>query len=610
MANKRQKNQNGFALLIFLVMMMGIGGVVLVGFGQNALKQVEAKRFEHNKRVLEEAKQALLQFAYNYPVTNGRGPGRLPCPDTNDSGTPNSTTYCKFLATGGQVGRFPWDDPRMNFYDARDASGERLWYAVSENFANTPDQVINSGSTGTITLVDQTGNIIFDGNGAGIAAVIIAPGAALAGQDRNTGPDDPANFLDAFNGFDNSLFWNSESNDDHDGFILGPVFDPVQNTNVINDQFIIITAAEVIEMAEKATLQAYHDSINDYLSNTNVYPWLDDYSTTDLTEFDADINTIRGRVPSIFGQYFAANTPATEPIISDLELSFEVAGGVRLKFEIPASAVPDIFFDTAGDLSTSFASGYSFTRYYWEGHLTQTTTLPVDGIWEMCPFAAGTEEDCNQDALGNFIGGTTSAVWLQVMKLTVAFDPLGSGPFRFPYSDLQPFTVAPSNPQYFPAKINKQAYIEAEYNNNSNYLTVNYEYDADFLANFDIQSVGGLDKLSVKLIYYPELPAWTLANDWHSSVQMAIAQDYQPPGVGVPDCTNFGCLVVNNLGGVNNNKVSLLAIAGEHEDPVFDDGVLGFTDDLHALFEPENDTSNITYDKRAGNDTILVLQEQ
>ena len=46
----------------------------------------------------------------------------------------------------------------------------------------------------------------------------------------------------------------------------------------INDQIIVITAAEVIEMAEKATLQAYRNAINDYLASTGgVYPWLYSY---------------------------------------------------------------------------------------------------------------------------------------------------------------------------------------------------------------------------------------------------------------------------------------------------------------------------------------------
>jgi len=242
------KCQNGIALLIFVVVLMGIGGFVLVGYGQGVLKQVEVKKFEHNTRVLKEAKQALLQYAYNYPKFNSEGPGRLPCPAPDNTGLTGVLT----LALCQSVGRLPWAESEMSFYDARDADGEQLWYAVSENFYNLGGgAIINSDSEGTITLVDQSENIIYDGNGAGIAAIIIAPGPEMAGQDRNADPDDPANFLDSFNGFDNAVFTNGESDTNDDGFILGPVFDQGQNINAVNDQMIVITAAEVIEMAEK-----------------------------------------------------------------------------------------------------------------------------------------------------------------------------------------------------------------------------------------------------------------------------------------------------------------------------------------------------------------------
>ena len=87
---------------------------------------------------------------------------------------------------------------------------------------------------------------------------------------------------------------------------------------------------------------------------------------------------------------------------------------------------------------------------------------------------------------------------------------------------------------------------------------------------------------------------------------MAVTQDYRPDEGG--DCTVSGCLVVDNFGGVDNNKASLLVIAGQHN--LFDEAGDGFTNDLIDIFEPENDSSNMIYDKRAGNDTVLVLQEQ
>jgi hypothetical protein len=86
---------------------------------------------------------------------------------------------------------------------------------------------------------------------------------------------------------------------------------------------------------------------------------------------------------------------------------------------------------------------------------------------------------------------------------------------------------------------------------------------------------------------------------------MAIAQDYLPGGPGAP-CTLSGCLVVNNLPAVDADNISLLVIAGEVD--LVDESADGFFDDLTAQFETENDTFDITYDRRAGNDSVLVIQ--
>ena len=254
------KNQAGFVLLLTLIGIMGLAGVVVVGFTQEARQRVEQDRFLHNQRVLAEAKDALLMYAYQYAVNNpGRGPGRLPCPDTSNSNTPNPTFDC--VIGTGVVGRFPWNAGGMNFHEVKDASGEKLWYAVSENFANTrsvpANDVVNSDTTGTITIHDQTGAIRHDNSLGEIAAVIIAPGPEIdrngVTQNRAADINDPANFLDLFGAFDNSDFVNTIPT--ANGFIIGPIV----GTNgdvIVNDQMILITAEEVTAMAEKAVLEA------------------------------------------------------------------------------------------------------------------------------------------------------------------------------------------------------------------------------------------------------------------------------------------------------------------------------------------------------------------
>jgi len=373
--------QSGFALLIFVVVLMGIGGFVLVGYGQSLLKEAEVKKFDHNTRVLKEAKQALLQFAYNYPVTNGNGPGRLPCADTDNDGTPN-------VAFGPctTLGRLPWNQQNLNLYDIRDASGQRLWYAVSNNFATQTASGLNSDEFGTITLRDQSGSIIYNGAHPGdpakygVAAIIIAPGEITARngvtQNRSianadspfdtTADTDPgiilaSNYLDlAFGTEDNANFTQDSATD---GFILGPVNN--QSSDAVNDQFIVITAAEVIEVAEKAVLQAYQTALRAYdqridsdVATGAHYPWLYNYDVyyygaaplptdRELDEYPANSNFATekanslgssGRIPSIFTPYFTETD--SQPIESHL--------GISLVLDYPISPFT-VGFDQAFD---------------------------------------------------------------------------------------------------------------------------------------------------------------------------------------------------------------------------------------------------------------------
>jgi len=67
LSNRQLTGQSGYALILMVVGLMGIGGVVIAGFTQGAKQDTEHQRYLHNQRVLREAKQALLQYAYNYP---------------------------------------------------------------------------------------------------------------------------------------------------------------------------------------------------------------------------------------------------------------------------------------------------------------------------------------------------------------------------------------------------------------------------------------------------------------------------------------------------------------------------------------------------------------
>ncbi|MDJ0778497.1 MAG: type II secretion system protein [Gammaproteobacteria bacterium] len=642
---RRIQRQRGYALLLIVLMFMGLGGVVAANFSQNARQSAEQERYLHNQRVLREAKQALLRYAYSYPEFNDEGPGRLPCPDTDNDvdglpgdGGPLTIPICT------SVGRFPWGDPGLRFYDARDATGERLWYAVSDKFHNLgggPGGGVNSDSFGSITVVNQAGDAVYDGGlGEGIAAVIIAPGAITRRDQDNDGNyetvqlrgtplqrTDPRNYMDTFavpaaganNQIDNSVFTNDESNSNDDGFILGPIFDPAQSDFVVNDQMIIITADEVIEMAEKRTLQAYRDAINEYIANTgtNAYPWLDDYATTDLTVFDADINTRIGRVPSLFANYFAPTpdnpSPPARSITSDVEMN-----GVEVLnlegFVVPhptdlgvISANAQIEFDNNGDLIiTPVANGVTTDRFYWD------EIAAPDGWQECLPADTGTEQDCHQALASPGVPDSSvvpNELATRVVRVRYVNNMAAGTPFTRALTD-----SAGLDPVYQPPTAAAHARVALEYSEILlDAIGVEYRYDDFFLASLDDIQSGGLN-YRLQVTYYPVLPEWVLSNDWHNSMQMSFAQGFAP-GAGA-NCVPGGlppaaCITVNNSGGVTDDKAAVLVLAGEHGMGDADDGLAGFSDDLAEIFDLDHRQATGAEDDvfavRAGDDEILVI---
>ena len=642
MNRSNHKSQSGYVLLFMVLAILGIAGVVGAGFTQNVKKTVDRERYLHNEQVLKEAKQALLMYAYRYPETalafNGtiRGPGRLPCPDTDapgGAGTPNPVADC--IAGGiAVVGRFPWNANGMDFYDVRDAANERLWYAVSQNFANPDLDVINSDTLGTITIHDQSGTVLYDGSVAGVAAVIIAPGPAIdrggVAQNRQTAAQqlNPANYLDLFGALDNADFINSNA---ADGFVLGPIDNLAAGTIIVNDQIILVTAEEVIEMAEQATLQAYQKAINDYNADIGVdaYPWLDDYATlpTPPQVFDADVGIRLGRVPSIFTNYFD-NNPAAEPgqpFLSDVKLRINLAP-VLNPFPVPslvadvispnasiAFNIDDLGIPSPGDLTiTPSVAGVSEVHYYWDEE-------PVGDGWQEClPVVTGTEQDCHQAAAAPGVPNSAivpNEVATQVVRVTYSNTLAAGVPYTRPFGDIL-LTGAPPAPPlvYEDPTAGDHAYVFAEYVDGTiDDIDVTFFYDNYFLNSLDNVESGNVN-YSLGVRYYPELPTWALdpaltlsGNNWHDSIQMAYAAGFQP-GAAAACTPGTDCLIVNDAGGITDDKIAVLTIAADHN--FVDEALDGFLDDLPDIFDPENDNADDTFDAWAltNNDKVLVIR--
>ncbi len=194
--------QSGYAMLLALVLLV-LGS--LYGLMQGLSEATaQNRREDHDQSVLQQARDALIAYAALRPTR----PGALPCPDLDDNGIMGGThptnvawnvpepfgTACD--VPQNRTGRLPW--ATLDLPELRDSSGERLWYALSNNFRNIAANRINSDTRGQLTLTGLAPQ-------NEVIAVVFAPGAALGiggvAQDRSAaGRNIAANFLEGENG--------------------------------------------------------------------------------------------------------------------------------------------------------------------------------------------------------------------------------------------------------------------------------------------------------------------------------------------------------------------------------------------------------------------------
>ncbi len=315
--------QRGAALILMLVIVvMGAAATLVGSLSTTALKSA---RQETTAAALAQAKEALIGFAVKVQVSNSDTacadpptydnpncprPGDLPCPDMDNDG--DAETNCGDASGSNQykrLGRLPWKT--LGLPDLRDGSGERLWYAVSNNFKNSTrtkcsnsnfSGCLNSDTVGTISVFGSDSNALNTGNtSTGAVAVIIAPSDALQRQDnvsqiRNctVGVDcdiagkctsaspttvpkcNPVNYLDiatvGSNTEDNANFVDGSPTN---GFIQGKIND--NNSNIIlNDQLLVITQDNIMQPVQKRVATEVKNCLIEYASitqNNNYYPW-------------------------------------------------------------------------------------------------------------------------------------------------------------------------------------------------------------------------------------------------------------------------------------------------------------------------------------------------
>ncbi|MFO1434925.1 MAG: hypothetical protein U1F34_00600 [Gammaproteobacteria bacterium] len=269
----RARQRGAVVLLLLLCFLLASSYVVLKALN-SAATHFPGTLQQQNAEILQRAREALLGYAAAHrelindaPAT--KGPGYLPCPDraTDDADASNPahidpnregvpTSNCG--GRGLKLGRFPWR--YLGTGELKDASGERLWYAVSDNFRyNNGAFPLNSNTAGTL-CIDRNSDASCAGanqDATDVVAVIIAPGEALAHQQRSPYPNTAGyyNFSDYLEddnvtAEDDRFTINARRDLNGDGAVDNRDF---------NDQLAFITRAELMQIIERRVTATIND---------------------------------------------------------------------------------------------------------------------------------------------------------------------------------------------------------------------------------------------------------------------------------------------------------------------------------------------------------------
>lgn len=270
-----REKQSGAVLLAFMLLLIVGAGYALVS-RLNATAILNAQ-YEHDARVLAEAKQALIAYAVTHSDivdVNNANYGRLPCPDVDETGVVSeggAHGTCG-VRNVNSLGRLPWRT--LSLEPLKDSSGECLWYAVSSQYkhsGSSSPQMLNSDTNGTFRIYANNGEVIAgDEPDDRPVAVVIAPGNVVGNQNRSliTGAEVcggnyvASNYLEPeFPDNPNAGIENYRLHPDADqidDFYLGGN----ENKEFINDKFIYISKHDIWDAIQERS------DIN-YINNTN-----------------------------------------------------------------------------------------------------------------------------------------------------------------------------------------------------------------------------------------------------------------------------------------------------------------------------------------------------
>ncbi|MDJ0890058.1 MAG: hypothetical protein QNK18_02515 [Gammaproteobacteria bacterium] len=560
------------AAIAAMVVLAAVAAMLLL----SALDPVARKQRQHRQTedALAEARDALVGWTVSHPVV----PGMMPFPDRNGDGNYDGRCDClgPSVAAGNHLllGRAPWKEQDV-WFDAKgnmhagfceggkavgglsvnvfDGAGERLWLAISRNLVRDSDgggyvmPVVDWASPDAspwpwLTVRDRAGFPVAER----VAAVIIAPGRTLPGQNRGGDAPGVSNYLDEV-----TVDGVTYSNADFDGdFIAYPdtQSDPTSSQH-FNDRLTYVTVDDLMPLLERRVLSEVEAALADYQQaawNPNgSYPWLSPFSNPVSSSFDGEVGCRAGHLPiHLRGEVFST-TFTVEWDIRGAQLS---DGG-------PLGAISDLELRqgrqrAVGDCRWSDAESVDCTGTASEAH----TAASGEQVSRTYTFDFRYEGDVTVNAPGE---DSTRTRRVAIDGPLTAF-----GSESVTVSDRVAATSDAED-----GKVVSQRTLTIDGDSSGRISVSGIKYDLD--PNL------------------PELPDWFLVNHWHRLIYISYAQAYQP-GINGSCVPGRDCLTLRNaLGPASGDKKMLLVSAGLELSghPLYQDRDTG---NLDAYYENAN----------------------
>ena len=569
---ERASGRRGFALIALLALAALISAFLIA----SALNLTSAgnsnEREDRSMRALRKAKAALIAYAANeqwqlYKGQTTNQPGGLPCPDNNDTGA--SPGICS--AAADRVGRLPW--ATIGGEDLRDASGERLWYAVSSNFYKNVANIINSDTPGLLTVTGAA-------PASNVVAVVIAPGAAFSGQDRIAQHNDPAAYLEGV----------TPSTPDY-GFST-----VAMPSDTANDRLLVITQADLMAAVEPVVAARIERDVKplllDYFGKWGAYPFAMPFVAPPALQ-----SAYQGATNQTMGLLPVTNDPTWLTWASASVT--DIVGSGTGSYDVAIKSPPDTISPNPAICSISSPPPpltVTCTVDYCCGDLAHSDARPDVKLEILLANASLAFADTPSMVAPN------DSTIVMVNRNGTPLVNTSFGQWSEGFS-----ATSPRNPPTlsFAARADGKAVVT---------YTGRLQNARDTVGRVTITvplpAPSYLPRLTNASPTNPNI-TWFTSNQWYRQSYYAVSQNYLPGASPSPPCTaGTTCLTVNNLPAPNNNKQAILVFAGRALDG---QNRAGFPGTLSNYLEGENATpTDLIFTHRAApsptiNDRVVVL---